>query len=61
MRSDSTPELLTSEQRKELEAQFGRLVAYAHGHLLVAAVSEVGSAWNGRRAISQARKTGLTR
>ena len=39
------------EQRKDLEAQLGRLVVYAHnqGVTIVEAVSEVGSGWNGRR------------
>jgi putative resolvase len=41
----------SSEQRKDLEAQLGRLAVYAHKHRLtiVEAVSEVGSGWNGRR------------
>ena len=41
----------SSEQRKDLEAQLGRLVVYAHNHRLtiVEAVSEVGCGWNGRR------------
>jgi putative resolvase len=41
----------SSEQRKDLEAQLGRLVVYAHQHkvTIVEAVSEVGSGWNGRR------------
>ena len=41
----------SSEQRKDLEAQLGRLVAYAHNHrvTIVEAVSEVGSGLNGRR------------
>src|SRR6201987_5209913 len=40
-----------SDQRKDLEAQLGRLVVYADNHRLtiVKAVSEVGSGWNGRR------------
>ena len=39
------------EQRKDLEAQLGRLVVYAHNHrvTMVEAVSEVGSGLNGRR------------
>src|SRR6201997_602096 len=38
-------------QKKDLEAQLGRLVVYAHNHRLtiVQAVSEVGSGLNGRR------------
>src|ERR1700746_2826247 len=46
----------SSDQRKDLEAQLGRLVFYAHNHRLpfVKAVSEVGSGLNGRR---QAHKT----
>src|SRR6201981_3369283 len=45
-----------SDQRKDWEAQLGRLVVYAHNHRLtiVQAVSEVGSGLNGRR---QAHKT----
>ena len=41
----------SSEQRKDLEAQLGRLVVYAHNHrvTIVEAVSEVGSGLNGRR------------
>ena len=41
----------SSEQRKDLEAQLGRLVVYAHNHrvTMVEAVSEVGSGLNGRR------------
>jgi predicted site-specific integrase-resolvase len=41
----------SGEQRKDLEAQLGRLVAHAHNHrvTIVEAVSEVGSGWNGRR------------
>jgi len=40
-----------SDQRKDLEAQLGRLVVYADNHRLtiVQAVSEVGSGLNGRR------------
>lgn len=40
-----------SDQKKDLEAQLGRLVVYAHNHRLtiVQAVSEVGSGLNGRR------------
>src|SRR5215469_7248618 len=40
-----------SEQRKDLEAQLGHLVVYAHNHrvTMVEAVSEVGSGLNGRR------------
>ena len=40
-----------SAQRKDLEAQLGRLVVYAHNHRMsiVEAVSEVGSGVNGRR------------
>src|ERR1700746_896469 len=40
-----------SDQRKDWEAQLGRLVVYAHNHRLtiVQAVSEVGSGLNGRR------------
>ena len=41
----------SSAQRKDLEAQLGRLVVYAHNHrmTIVEAVSEVGSGWNRRR------------
>jgi putative resolvase len=41
----------SSEQRKDLEAQLGRLVVYAHQHkvTIVEAVSEVGSGLNGGR------------
>jgi predicted site-specific integrase-resolvase len=41
----------SSAQRKDLEAQLGRLVVYAHNHrvTIVEAVSEVGSGLNGRR------------
>jgi putative resolvase len=41
----------SSDQRKDLEAQLGRLVVYADNHRLtiVQAVSEVGSGLNGRR------------
>jgi putative resolvase len=41
----------SSDQRKDLEAQLGRLVVYAHNHGLstVQAVPEVGSGLNGRR------------
>ena len=41
----------SSDQRKDLEAQLGRLVVYAHNHrvTIVEAVSEVGSGLNGRR------------
>ena len=41
----------SSEHRKDLEAQLGRLVVYAHSHrmTIVEAVSEVGSGLNGRR------------
>src|ERR1700747_2604527 len=40
-----------SDQKKDLEAQLGRLVIYANNHRLtiVQAVSEVGSGLNGRR------------
>src|ERR1700745_1019827 len=40
-----------SDQKKDLEAQLGRLVVYADNHRLtiVQAVSEVGSGLNGRR------------
>src|ERR1700756_247147 len=40
-----------SDQKKDLEAQLGRLVVYADSHRLtiVQAVSEVGSGLNGRR------------
>src|ERR1700752_1537859 len=40
-----------SDQKKDGEAQLGRLVVYAHNHRLtiVQAVSEVGSGLNGRR------------
>src|SRR5215472_5865505 len=41
----------SSDQRKDLEAQLGRLVVYARTHrvTIVEAVSEVGSGLNGRR------------
>jgi len=41
----------SSEQRKDLEAQLGRLVVCAHNHrvTMVETVSEVGSGLNGRR------------
>jgi predicted site-specific integrase-resolvase len=41
----------SSDQRKDWEAQLGRLVVYAHNHRLtiVQALSEVGSGLNGRR------------
>jgi len=41
----------SSDQRKDLEAQLGRLVVYAHNHRMtvVEAVCEVGSGLNGRR------------
>ena len=41
----------SAEPRKDLEAQLGRLVVYAHNHrvTIVEAVSEVGSGLNGRR------------
>jgi len=41
----------SSDQRKDLEAQLGRLAGYAHSHglTIVEAVSEVGSGLNGHR------------
>src|SRR5215475_4436691 len=44
----------SSEQRKDLEAQLGRLVVFAHHHrvTMVEAVSEVGSGLRGHRPSS---------
>jgi len=51
MPSDYTPRVSSSDQRKDLEAQLGRLLVYAHHHglTIVQAVSEVGSGRNGHR------------